>query len=336
MSRGSWALKRALFHSGLLGLARLARQRVRGLVLRYHAVTEGSAEVPYATPEICLPVDVFRLQMAFVRRAYRVVPLDELVLALAAGRPLPPRALAVTFDDGYADNHRLAFPVLRSLGLPATIYVATGGLDDGTPLWTSAVRALVLAASSPVLEVPGLGSVTIGERGRRHDGVRALTRALVPLSAADRAARVEAAAAAAGVDVRRALAGAMLRWDDVRALANAGWTIGAHTVSHPNVALADPAEAEAEIAASRDQLAAAIGSPVLDFAYPNTGGQHRYHGPEVVAILRRLGFRSAVTSHNGALRPGLDPFTIPRLGVSPRLGPVIELATAMERQRLAA
>jgi hypothetical protein len=49
-----------------------------------------------------------------------------------------------------------------------------------------------------------------------------------------------------------------------------------------------------------------------------------------------MGFRSATTSRPGALRPGTDPFLLPRLGVSPRLAPVAELATAMERQRLAA
>jgi len=117
---GAWAAKRMLHHSGLLALARLRRSRERALVLRYHAITDGPAHVPYAGPSICLPVDAFRLQMAFVRRAYRVVPLDELVTAVGRGGKLPPRALAVTFDDGYADNHRLAFPVLQRFGLRAT------------------------------------------------------------------------------------------------------------------------------------------------------------------------------------------------------------------------
>ena len=128
---GAWAAKRMLHHSGLLALARLRRSRERALVLRYHAITDGPAHVPYAGPSICLPVDAFRLQMAFVRRAYRVVPLDELVTAVGRGGKLPPRALAVTFDDGYADNHRLAFPVLQRFSLPATLYVTTGALDGG-------------------------------------------------------------------------------------------------------------------------------------------------------------------------------------------------------------
>jgi peptidoglycan/xylan/chitin deacetylase (PgdA/CDA1 family) len=333
---GSWALKRALYHSGLLALARLARQRVRGLVLRYHALTDGTAEVPYAAPEICLPVDVFRLQMAFVRRAYSVVPLDDLVRALASSRPLPPRAVAITFDDGYADNHRLGLPVLGRLGLSATVYLATGSLDGGPPLWTSAVRVLVMTARGDVLRVAGVAPIALGSAGARRDGVRALTRALVPLGASERRHRLAEAAEGAGVDVDGLLAGAMLGWAEVRDLAARGWTLGAHTVTHVNVALVPPAAAEAEIAGSRDAIAAVTGATVTHFAYPNTGGQHRYFDPDVARVLRRLGFRSGATSVCGGLRPGVDPFALPRLGVGPRLGPVVDLAAAIERQRLAA
>jgi peptidoglycan/xylan/chitin deacetylase (PgdA/CDA1 family) len=283
-----------------------------------------------------MPVAAFRLQMAFVKRAYGVVPLDAIVDAIADGRPLPPRALAVTFDDGYADNHRLGLPVLRDLGLSATIYVATAGLDDAAPFWVAAVRALALAATGPSLDVPGQTPIPLGPVAQRGPAVKALTRALVPLDAAARATLLEQTARGAGVDLARLLRGTMLTRAQVRELHAAGWTIGAHTVNHINVALADRAAAEAEIVGSRDALAAAVGARVCHFCYPNTGGAHRYFGPAVTEILRRTGFRSATTSKPGALQPGVDPFLLPRLGVSPRLAPVAELAAAMERQRLAA
>ncbi len=340
MSEGGSSLaplmKRVLFHSGLLALARLARQRVRGVVLRYHALTDGQDEVLYAAPDICLPVDVFRLQMAFVQRAYRVVSLDELVDVLERGAQLPPRALVITFDDGYADNHRLGLPVLRALGLPATVYVATGAVDGGSPFWVAAARALALRAPGDVLEVPGQPSIPLGPAARREVAAKTLTRALVPLRSDARAKLLSEAAAAAGLDLDRMLAGTMLTWNQIRELHAAGWTIGAHTVTHANVALATPEDAETDIIGSRDALAAALGTSVEHFCYPNSGGQHRYVSPGVIEILRRHRFRSATTSRPGALRPDADRFQLPRLGVSPRLGPVVELATALERQRLAA
>lgn len=329
-------LKRALFHSGLLGLARLARQRVRGVVLRYHALTDGVDDVLYAAPDICLPVEVFRLQMAFVKRAYSVVSLDELVDALERGAKLPPRALTITFDDGYADNHRLGLPVLRALELPATVYVATGSVSGGAPFWVGAVRALVLTATGPVLEIPGDEAIPLGAPAERGAAAKALSRALVPLRAPERAELLAATATRAGVDLHAVLAGTMVTWDEIRELHATGWTIGAHTVTHSNVALATLEDAERDILGSRDALAAAIGAPIHHFCYPNTGGQHRYFSPEVAGLLRRHGFRSATTSRPGPLRPDTDRFQLPRLGVSPRLGPVSELAAALERQRLAA
>src|SRR5262245_64653319 len=105
-------LKRVLHHSGLLALARLARKRVRGVVLRYHALTDGADEVLYAAPDICLPVDAFRLQMAFARRAYSVVSLDRLVAAVERGDKLPSRSPADTLHHGQAGKppHRLTMP----------------------------------------------------------------------------------------------------------------------------------------------------------------------------------------------------------------------------------
>src|SRR5262249_27677748 len=121
-------MKRGLCRSGVRAPAPPPpRRRPRG-VLRAPAPPQRRAAGLRAPADVCLPVDVCRLQMAFVQRAYRVVSLDELVHALERGAQLPPRALVITFDDGYADNYRLGLPVLRALGLPATIYVATGAV----------------------------------------------------------------------------------------------------------------------------------------------------------------------------------------------------------------
>ena len=332
----SAGLKRLLHHGGLLHLARLARQRTRALVLRYHAITPSADEVLYAAPSICLSAEAFRLQMRFLRRAYRVVPLAELVAAIQRGGPLPPRAVAITFDDGYTDNFTLAGPVLRELSLPATVYVSTGTLDGGPPLWMSVCRTVALLATGDRLAVPGMDSIALGARDQRGPAIRALTRALVALDPVDRAERLAGAAASAGVDPSRALADVMLTWDQVRALSGTGWTIGAHTVTHVNVALATPRIAEAEITASRDAVTHATGVRCEHFAYTNAGGEAQYFSPAVADLLRRSGFQSAVTSAPGALHPGADPFLLPRIGVSPRLAGAPDFAAALERQRLAA
>ena len=72
----------------------------------------------------------FEQMMSLVARAFRVLPLAEAAECLL-NRDLPQRALCITFDDGYADNHDIALPILRRLGLHATFYIATGFIDGG-------------------------------------------------------------------------------------------------------------------------------------------------------------------------------------------------------------
>src|SRR5258708_34089794 len=72
----------------------------------------------------------FERHMALVAADSNVLPLGEACARLLRGA-LPPRAACITFDDGYADNDRLALPILKRFGLQATFFVATGFSDDG-------------------------------------------------------------------------------------------------------------------------------------------------------------------------------------------------------------
>ena len=128
----------------------------------------------------------------------------------------------------------------------------------------------------------------------------------------------------AGVDRRAARSrGTMLDWAQIRELHAAGWTIGAHTVTHSNVALIEPAEAEREIAESRDALAAAIGAPgpplLLSEQRAGSTVLRRRRSPAHAAA-SRVPLRHHLAP--GALRPGADPFLAAAARrVSPRLAP---------------
>ena len=98
-------------------------------MLAYHKVSYDPH--PFFKP---VPPDVFEQQMQFLSRCYRVMPLEELMERNRMG-DVPPRAVAITFDDGYRDNYEFAFPVLRRYRLPATIFVTTGAIDNCDVLW---------------------------------------------------------------------------------------------------------------------------------------------------------------------------------------------------------
>ena len=111
----------------LLGPAAVRRVAEPGLyVLIYHRVGAGMGQ------EMDLPVATFRRQAEDLARRGLVVPLSEGLERLATG-PLDGDLVVITFDDGYRDVHRRAWPVLRDLGLPATLFLATGFLDGEVP-----------------------------------------------------------------------------------------------------------------------------------------------------------------------------------------------------------
>ena len=100
-------------------------------VLMYHLVDE-----PVKASSVYVRPDSFERQMEFLRlHRYRVVPLEKLVEDIKAGRKIPPKTVSITFDDGTIDNFTHAFPVLRKMGFPATIFMITANIDR--PGWLS-------------------------------------------------------------------------------------------------------------------------------------------------------------------------------------------------------
>ena len=94
-----------------------------------------------------------------VRRHFNVIPLIQAVERLQSG-VLPARALAITFDDGYANNEQIAAPILKKLGLPATFFIATAYLDGGRMFNDSIVAAAVAAeAPQPRPDRAGIGKL---------------------------------------------------------------------------------------------------------------------------------------------------------------------------------
>jgi peptidoglycan/xylan/chitin deacetylase (PgdA/CDA1 family) len=334
-------LKRVLFHSGLLALARLARQRVRGVVLRYHALTEGAEQVLYAAPDICLPVDVFRLQMAFAARAYSVVPLDELVAALERGHKLPPRALAITFDDGYADNLEQARPCLAQHGLPATVFVTAGAVGATREFWWDELEGRLLddrpLPSTLALEVAGVShrwelgpaatAATVTREvqrawkpwednhpSARHALYRNLYDQLFPLSTAERVAALDTIATWAQAPAGARPSHRSLTERELAELArDPVIEIGCHTMSHPPLATLAPAAQRDEIVQARTRLQAIAGRPIQSFAYPY--GRRRDYDAGTVALVRELGFAGACSNFPGLAARGTDAFQVPRLQV---------------------
>lgn len=148
------------------------RRLTRGpVILMYHAIGD-AAEAPSC---YVVPRGRFHRQMIWLRlRRYRVISLSELVDAFRNNRLPPARAVVVTFDDGYADNHAVALPILRRLRIPATVFLVSGAVG-GKVSWTSdpSLCGRPLLTADLVREMLAAG-VEIGAHTRTHVSLTSL------------------------------------------------------------------------------------------------------------------------------------------------------------------
>ena len=257
--------------------------------------------------------------------------LSDAARILAEGARGPRRAFAaVTFDDGYADNHAVALPVLAALRVPATVFVATGFTGTRGALahdrLFATLRELARRGTPPEragLDPPlqALLAACAGRRPRRH-ARPAHRAAAAPERCSSSPRRSRRAPACRPADLP---AGSrLLDWDELRELAAAGIEVGGHSVNHAVLANLPLAEARREMAGCRDAIAERLGRPPRHFAYPNG-----YHSPAVRRAVRDAGFETGSTTEDRENLRGCDLFALRRkvLWESSTLGPLGYSAT---------
>jgi peptidoglycan/xylan/chitin deacetylase (PgdA/CDA1 family) len=319
-------LKTALLNTGVYAMCRAALPSRSLAILRYHAVCDPQAG--YADPGICVSPAAFERHVSYLASNYRVLSLPDAADRLQRGIALPTNAVAITFDDGYADNLGAARTLAR-YGLSATFYLTAGCLAGGAPFWPAEIRTLVnaMAGRTATLQVGGeTVTLPLGDAAARRTAVSRLTKLFKGHPIPVREAMREQLRAQAGpVDVPSP----MLTWDEVKEMYGLGMVIGSHTMTHPNLPNAGPADAARELTQSKATLEAAIGAPVTMFSYPN-GGADRYLTPEIVRLVKEAGFAAATTSRNAFAGPRSDVFALERIQVSEQLE---ELVFALEIER---
>jgi peptidoglycan/xylan/chitin deacetylase (PgdA/CDA1 family) len=222
---------------------------------------------------------------------------------------LPERAACITFDDGYADNYRVAMPILQQHGLTATFFISTGFLDGGR-MWNDTIIEVIRAYSSSELDLTslGLGTHSLASTDAKKAAISALINQIKYLPIDERISITEKIAQLAQMSLPVDL---MLTAFEVKAMRQAGMQIGAHTVSHPILARLPEHLAHIEIKNSRNVLEQILGERIGLFAYPN-GKPGEDYTLETVSVVQNLGFDGAVSTEWGTSGADDDPFQIRR------------------------
>jgi peptidoglycan/xylan/chitin deacetylase (PgdA/CDA1 family) len=286
--------------------------RVQGpkfVVLCYHRV--GSGGVPFYSN---LDPAVFEAQVRFLRRAYRIVSLDEMCRELEDGSPAG-QAVAITFDDGYRDVYTNAFPILRRYGVPATVYLTAAAIETGEISWYDRIFVLAMSPQCSSLELDGHSPrrFALSSQESRLDAATEIVRALRSYSNRERIAACAALEQSAHLPATAwELNDRMLTWNQVREMQGAGISFGAHTMNHPVVSQLASSERQFELGDSKRLLESRLQSPVTHFAFPF--GSPSDIDAESCAWMPRYGYGSAVSTVWGVNTPETPKYLLRRIG----------------------
>ncbi len=272
--------------TGAVALAR--RLRNGGLILCYHNVVAEPLEPSVRDTGLHMPVERFREQVSWLAATYEVVPLAEFVARLTAARSLR-QVATITFDDAYTGVFTRALPLLRALGLPATVFVVANAAERREPFWWD--HAEGQRQLTPARRQLWLGAL----RGDGDTILRDL-----------------------GVDGRTPLPDDYLPagWGALTAAARAGVTLGVHSDTHRTLPHLADAELHRELVASRAVIRLRADADAEFFAYP-----YGLSDPRVRDAVRAAAYRAACTLDYGLAVPDDNRWALPRVNIPATIGP---------------
>ena len=306
-----------------------------GLVLLYHRVAEVDPD-PWG---LCVTPQHFDEHLEVLGKFTFPIHLQELAENLRDEK-IQKRSVAVTFDDGYADNLSNAKPLLESHGISATVFLITDYLGKNDEFWWDELeRCLLQPGILPetlTLEISGRSyewdlqemasynedeyrrdhnlKAWKGEVGTRHFLYHSIWQLLRSLPTEKQREVLDQIRTWAGTDFAARQTHRSLTLVDLSALAEGELIdIGSHTLTHPVLSQLHPDKQQEEILQGKFRLEEVLGCPINSFSYPY-GGRGDYTS-ETVDMVRKAGFICACTSDPGVIRKGVDLFQLPRVEI---------------------
>jgi len=291
----------------------------RYLILMYHRIVPPEQERLLLQPGMYVEPRTFDAQVEYLSQHFRMVPFAEIVSPRSRpserGRP----SCILTFDDGWHDFYRYAYPVLARYGAPATVFLPTGFIGTGDWFWTDRLAWHMGAPGSQgAAETQGArGKSELAERiAGLHGSPAARLEAAIGLLKDRTEAEIEEAVEAirregnpSPVPDRRAF----LNWEEIREMRDSGLvSYGSHTHSHRILVHLEDREVRQELILSRDTLLreGAVEPSFIPFCYPNGNWNER-----VAEIVRETGYHATVSTGSGWCDEGSSPFALKRVAI---------------------
>ncbi len=307
-------------HSGLRKAVAAVRRFQSGgrriLIVSYHRVVgDFTGELQRSIPGLLISQETFRRHLLDAKAAgYQFASVGEAVDVMTGAKKATSDLCVVTFDDGYRDVYRYAFPVLKELKVPAIVYLPTAMIGTDKRFNHDRLFHLILTArerkfSPDYAAMPEAAATLLRPIfGGAKTASAALDDFIEDHSTDVLTEVIDALEKQLGHGLPLLPEqGDIMSWDEVREMSAAGIEFGAHTLRHAVLTLESAEVVDKEISESKARIEQELGKKVEHFAYCNG-----WYSDEVIAALKRHGFKSAVTTEDYPNVIGGDPFTLKR------------------------
>ncbi|MCU1265908.1 MAG: polysaccharide deacetylase [Acidobacteria bacterium] len=261
-------------------------------------------------------------QCEHIRRYYQPLSMKTISESLEAGRTLPHNNVAITIDDGYRDFFLYAYPVFRDYQINPTVCVISDFLDQRLwPWWNQIEYAFEHTAQKSVsLPFPDgeTENLMLETQEQRLRAAKRTVDTLITVGNTDRLKLMSLIPKILEVAVPTSppFKWSPLGWDEVRQMVRDGVEIAAHTKTHPILSrISDEGILCEEIEGSKRRIEEELDQPLIHFSYPN--GKLADFTKQTVEVVKRCGFRTALTSERGLNSSSADRFLLRRIGVEP-------------------
>ena len=297
-------LKKGLIRSGCLTLAQKWKGP-RALILRYHSVQERPDDYANAIGRgIIHSSAAFAEQMEWLARNYEPATMDDIAAGLRGERTLPARGVAISFDDGYADNFTIARPILERLGMRGAFYITVDCISPPKMPWFCHLRHAFAHTRRQAWDGPfAEQTFQLDDPRQRRQAFLAASRSCACRVGSGQQALLERIERELEVEPLAPAEPLMMSWEQIRELHRRGHVVGSHTMSHPNLTYVTADEMGQEIREAKRRLEENFGAPIRHFSYPSPILQPHWN-EQTIACCREAGYQTAVTCTPGTVCSG--------------------------------
>lgn len=309
-----YTLYKMLYRFKLGNFRKLFLKEPYCIILAYHRVSLSNSSNPFLK-DMIVAHDVFERQMQYIKENYKVISIDEIDNYFSESKNHNKNAAVVTFDDGYEDNYKYAFPILKRYSIPAIIYVPTLFINGVASLWWDDLACLFEKTKKKKIRMVykkewynfslksdackkktfyHLSNILKYSNKHEIDDLLNYLSNLLEVHNADKPSY-------------------FLSWKQIEEMSKYNILFGAHTHSHSNVVLLDKKKLNEEIIKPKQIIEQHINKKVKWFSYPY--GEKGDFNKESIDVLRKAGYTNSVTMLQGFVNKKDDLFMMRRIGI---------------------